>query len=81
METGYSKNLKTINSLANICYSTLKKLKIGSVAKHIPGHGSSKVDTHKKISIVNTSVNSLMNNDFEALKYKIKFCNDRAYYL
>ena len=44
----YSKNLKTINALKKICFETLKKLKIGSVSKHIPGHGCSNVDTHKK---------------------------------
>jgi len=64
----YSKNLKTINTLKQVCFNVLKKFKIGSVAKHIPGHGRSSVDTHKKLAIVYTSVNSLLKDDFNAFK-------------
>ena len=62
----YSKNLKTINSLKEICLNVLKKFKIGSVCKHIPGHGESKVDTHNKLAIVNTSLKLLIEKDFKA---------------
>ena len=46
-----------------------KKNKIASVSKHIPGHGCSNVDSHKKLPIVNDNfLNSLMKNDFLAFK-------------
>ena len=64
----YSKNLKTIKSLGNICIKILRKCKIGSVSKHIPGHGCSNFDTHKKLSRVNDSLIQLMKNDFSAFK-------------
>ena len=62
----YSKNLKTIKLLGKICVKILKKCKIGSVAKHIPGHGCSKFDTHQKLPRVNDSLNRLIKNDFKA---------------
>ncbi len=64
----YSNKISTIKCLKNLCISTLYNFKIGSVSKHIPGHGSSKVDTHKKLSIVNHSLKSLLNNDFQVFK-------------
>ena len=67
-DRSYSRNLNTINVLKNICFKVLNKFKIGSVSKHIPGHGSSNVDTHKKISIVNDPLNLLLKNDFKAFK-------------
>ena len=64
-DRSYSKNLNTINVLKKICFKTLNKFKIGSVSKHIPGHGCSSVDTHKKLSVVNNSFNSLLKQDFK----------------
>ena len=40
--------------LKKFALKVLNKFKIGSVSKHIPGHGCSSVDTHKKLSIVNS---------------------------
>ena len=67
-DRSYSKNLNTINVLKKICFKTLNKFKIGSVSKHIPGHGCSSVDTHKKLSVVNNSFNSLLKQDFKVFK-------------
>ena len=67
-DRSYSKKLNTINSLKKICFTTLNKFKIGSVSKHIPGHGCSDVDTHKKLSAVNTSLNLLLKQDFKVFK-------------
>tara|TARA_B100000945_G_C20426562_1_gene620852 strand:+ start:3535 stop:4482 length:948 start_codon:yes stop_codon:yes gene_type:complete len=64
----FSKNLNTIATFKNICLNILDKYKIGSVSKHIPGHGCSKVDTHKKPSIVNDSYSKLSKTDFKAFK-------------
>ena len=35
---------------------TLKQNKIGSVSKHIPGHGSTNIDSHKALPIVLDSI-------------------------
>ena len=64
----YSSKLKTIDSFARICVDTYKKNKISTVIKHIPGHGLAKTDSHKKLPIVNKSLNFLMNNDFKCFK-------------
>ncbi len=64
----YSKKIHTINSLKGICYKVLKKNKIGSVSKHIPGHGCSSVDTHKKIGITKEPLNILLKHDFKPFK-------------
>ena len=60
----YSGNIKTIKSLSSICIKEYKKNKISTVVKHIPGHGSSLVDSHKKLPIVKTSNKQLNKIDF-----------------
>ncbi len=67
-DRSYSKNLNTINVLKKLCFTVLNKFKIGSVSKHIPGHGCSNIDTHKKLSVVNNSLDSLFKKDFKAFK-------------
>ena len=70
----FSSNLNTINDLKKICINVLNKYKIGTVIKHIPGHGRSLNDTHKKVSIIHASLNSLMKNDFKVFRNtKAKF--------
>ena len=49
----YSSKIKTIKDLGNKCIDIYDKNKISTVIKHIPGHGLSKVDSHKKLPIVN----------------------------
>ena len=70
-DRSYSKNLKTIKSLGRICTNVLNNCKIGSVSKHIPGHGCSNLDTHNNRAVVYDSYNDLLKNDFNAFK-KIK---------
>ena len=67
-DRSYSKKIHTINSLKNMCFNVSKKCKIGSVSKHIPGHGCSNVDTHKKLAVTKDSLNSLLKNDFKTFK-------------
>ena len=64
----YSSNIDTIQSLSRICIKSFKSNKISTVIKHIPGHGLAKSDSHKKLPIVNKSVNFLLNNDFKCFK-------------
>ena len=64
----FSKNIETIISFKKICSDILKKNKIGSVSKHIPGHGCVNVDTHKNLAITNLSENTLFEKDFKVFK-------------
>ena len=49
------------------------KNNIGTVIKHIPGHGLAKVDSHKSTPIVNKNLSYLVNNDFSTFKNKKSF--------
>ena len=42
----YSKNPKIISKIGDICIKRFKDNSIGTVIKHIPGHGLAKVDSH-----------------------------------
>ena len=64
----YSNKTKTIQILSNICIKNYQKNKISTVAKHIPGHGLAKSDSHKKLPIVNKDIKYLVNNDFKCFK-------------
>ncbi len=64
----YSNKTKVIKSLGRICIDNLKNNKIGSVVKHIPGHGKGNADSHKKMPIVNDSSKNLYLNDFSTFK-------------
>jgi beta-N-acetylhexosaminidase len=58
-------------------YQIFSKNSIGTVIKHIPGHGLAKADSHYFTPIVNKSLGYLNKNDFRAFGLKkITFCND-----
>jgi len=69
----YSSNIKSIQSLSNICIKTYKANKISTVIKHIPGHGLAKLDSHKKLPIINKNINFLLKNDFKCFKNNKSF--------
>ena len=64
----YSHQAITIKSLGSFCISFLKKKKIASVAKHVPGHGCASVDSHHKLPVVSKTRNKLYNDDFKIFK-------------
>lgn len=64
----YSSKIKTIKTLSNICIKTCKLNKISTVIKHIPGHGLAKLDSHKKLPVVNKDLKYLIKNDFKCFK-------------
>ena len=64
----YSKNPKTIKYLGSKCINAYKKSKIGTVIKHIPGHGSSIVDSHKSLPIIRKTLKELIKLDFYCFK-------------
>ncbi len=55
----FSNKHKTVDALGKICIKTYLKNKIGTVIKHIPGHGPSTSDSHKKLPVVNKKYKKL----------------------
>ena len=64
----YSYQTKTIKTLGKFCISFLKKKKIASVSKHVPGHGCSNSDSHLNLPIVNKKKSKLYKEDFSLFK-------------
>ena len=64
----FSTKAQVVSCLGSICIDMFKKSRIGTVIKHIPGHGLSKIDTHNDISIVKEKKDKLMKKDFEPFK-------------
>ena len=69
-DRSFSSNKKVISKIGNDCIKLLHKNRIAGVIKHIPGHGLAKVDSHKKLPIVNHNFSYLLNNDFSVFKNK-----------
>ena len=64
----YSYQTKTIKTLGKFCISFLKKKKIASVSKHVPGHGCSNSDSHLNLPIVYKKKSKLYKEDFSLFK-------------
>ena len=72
-DRSFSANAKIVSDIGDYCISNFKKNKIGTVIKHIPGHGLAKVDSHILTPIVKKSLNYLKKNDFLPFKKKQSF--------
>jgi beta-N-acetylhexosaminidase len=72
-DRAFSSNPKIINDIGNYCITYFKKNKIGTVIKHIPGHGLAKVDSHISTPLVKKSLNYLKKNDFFPFQKKKSF--------
>ena len=69
----FSKNPKIVSKLGNICINKFHKNGIATVIKHIPGHGLSKVDSHKKLPFINQNIKLLDKIDFHPFKNQKSF--------
>ena len=69
----FSNNIKTISEIGNACIKFYKKNKIGTVIKHIPGHGRSDNDSHFFTPIINASKKMLIKKDFKVFKKSKSF--------
>jgi len=72
-DRSYSSNPKVVSVIGNFCISEFSKKRIGTVIKHIPGHGLAKVDSHKKKPLVKNNKIYLYKNDFYTFKNKRAF--------
>ena len=64
----FSNDFKVVSYLGKICVKQYNLCKIGTVIKHIPGHGCSTLDSHLKMPKVNLSLKDLNKIDFFPFK-------------
>ena len=72
-DRSFSNDPKIVSKIGDICISNFHSNKIGTVIKHIPGHGLAKVDSHKLTPVVNKNLKYLIKNDFSTFKKKSSF--------
>ncbi len=72
-DRSFSKDPKIVSKIGDLCINNFKKNGIGTVIKHIPGHGLAKVDCHNFTPIVNKNVSYLIKKDFIPFKNKKTF--------
>ncbi len=69
-DRAYSSNPKIVSEIGDICIKNFKKNSIGTVIKHMPGHGLAKVDSHHFTPTISKSFDFLKKNDFKAFQSK-----------
>ena len=72
-DRSFSKNKNTVSKIGDLCIKLFHENSIGTIIKHIPGHGLAKVDSHKFTPIVKKSAKYLNKNDFYPFKNKKSF--------
>ena len=69
-DRSFSKDPKIVSKIGDYCINFFHKNKIGTVIKHIPGHGLASVDSHNFTPIINKDNKYLVKNDFKSFKNK-----------
>jgi beta-N-acetylhexosaminidase len=72
-DRSFSKNKNTVSKMGDLCIKLFHQNSIGTVIKHIPGHGLAKVDSHNFTPIVKKPLKYLNKNDFNSFKKKKSF--------
>ena len=72
-DRSYSRDPNIVSKIGDICIQTYRENSIGTIIKHIPGHGLAKVDSHFSTPYINKSLQYLLKNDFKAFKNKNSF--------
>ena len=72
-DRSYSKNPKIVSRIGDICIKLFHENSIGTIIKHIPGHGLAKVDSHHSTPKIDKSLKYLIKNDFKPFKNKKTF--------
>ena len=67
-DRSFSDKPDVVKKLGRICVKQYKKNKIGTVIKHIPGHGCTSFDSHHKTPKVTMNLNKLNEVDFFPFK-------------
>ena len=66
----FSNDPKIISKIGEYCIRYFHNNRIGTVMKHIPGHGHAKADSHFFTPIINKKLSYLEKNDFIPFKNK-----------
>ncbi len=66
----FSKNKNTVSKMGDLCINLFHENSIGTIIKHVPGHGLAKVDSHNFTPIIKKSSSYLKKNDFYTFKNK-----------
>jgi len=69
-DRSFSNNIKIVSDIGDLCIRYFRENSIGTVIKHIPGHGLAKVDSHNFTPIINKDRSYLYKNDFKAFELK-----------
>jgi len=72
-DRSFSKDPKIVSKIGDYCIKCYHENGIGTVIKHIPGHGLAKVDSHKFTPKVNKKLKLLLKKDFFPFKNKKTF--------
>ena len=72
-DRSFSKNPKIVSKIGDYCIQYFKNNRIGTVIKHIPGHGLAKVDSHHFTPVINKRLSDLLKKDFFTFKNKKTF--------
>jgi len=72
-DRSYSKNPDIVSKIGDLCIKLFHENSIGTIIKHLPGHGLAKVDSHHLTPIINKSLKYLCKNDFKPFKKKKSF--------
>ena len=69
-DRSFSRNKKIVSIMGDFCIKFFHENSIGTVIKHIPGHGLAKVDSHNFTPVVKKSLKYLNKNDFYPFQNK-----------
>ena len=69
----FSRDPKITSKIGDFCIKYFHENSIGTVIKHIPGHGLAKVDSHYYTPVVDKKKRYLFKNDFYSFKNKKSF--------
>ena len=69
-DRSFSANPKIVSKIGDFCIKEFHKNNIGTVVKHIPGHGLAKVDSHKATPLVKDKLKKLNKINFFSFKNK-----------
>ena len=69
-DRSFSNNPIIVSKIGDYCIKNFHQNRIGTVLKHIPGHGHAKVDSHYFTPKINKEISYLIKNDFYSFKNK-----------
>ena len=72
-DRSYSTLPINVSKIGDFCIEEFTKKQIGTVMKHVPGHGLAMVDSHRLTPVVKNKMKYLFKNDFAPFKNKKTF--------